>query len=98
MGLRVILTPQSRDDLRKIVSYIARHNPKRARSFGNELIDRALAIGTFPESGRSVPEFSDPSVREVIYGPYRIIYEIFRDLDAIFVLRFWHGARGVPRI
>ena len=63
MGLRVILTPQSRDDLRKIVSYIARHNPERARSFGNELIDRALAIGSFPESGRSVPELSDPSVR-----------------------------------
>ncbi len=98
MGLPVILTPQSRNDLKRIVSYIARHNPERARSFGNQLIDRALAIGNFPESGRTVPEIKDTAVREVIYGPYRIIYEIFRHPDAIYVLRFWHGARGVPRI
>jgi plasmid stabilization system protein ParE len=98
MGLPVVLTPQSRDDLKRIVSYIAQHNPERARSFGNELIDRALAIGAFPELGRTVPEVNDATVREVIYGPYRIIYEIFQSPDAIYILRFWHGARGVPPI
>ena len=33
-----------------------------------------------------MPELSDPSVREVIYGPYRIIYEIFRDPECDFCL------------
>ena len=94
MACRVILTPQSRSDLRQIVIFIARHNPARARSFGYELVDRALAIGVFPESGRIVPEIGDPAVREVIHGPYRIIYEIFPAM--IYILRFWHGARGVP--
>jgi plasmid stabilization system protein ParE len=51
MGWPVILTPQSRDDLKRIVSYIARYNQERARSFGYELIDRALNLGAFPESG-----------------------------------------------
>ena len=46
--------------------------------------------------GRAVPEENDPAVREVIHGDYRIIYEIFRDREAIYILRFWHGARGEP--
>jgi hypothetical protein len=44
-----------------------------------------------------VPEVNDPAVREVIHGPYRIIYEILHDPDTIYVLRFWHGAREFRR-
>ena len=98
MGWPVILTPQSQDDLREIVSYIARDSPDRARRFGNTLIDKALFIGTFPEMGQIVLEVGDPSVREIVHGSYRIIYELVRDPNAAFVLRFWHGARGTPDI
>ena len=77
MGFKVILTPQSLDDLENIVTFIARDNPGRARTFGNELIDRALSIAAFPELGRIVPEIGEPAVREIIHGAYRIIYEIF---------------------
>jgi toxin ParE1/3/4 len=98
MGFKVILTPQSLGDLEEIVTFIARDNPERARTFGNELIDRALSIATFPEIGRVVPEIGEPAVREIIHGSYRIIYEIFSDEETIYVLRFWHGARGEPEI
>jgi toxin ParE1/3/4 len=98
MGCKVILTPQSLDDLKAIVTFIAKDNPERARTFGNELIDRALSVATFPELGRVVPEIGEPSVREIIHGSYRIIYEIFPDRETIYVLRFWHGARGEPEI
>lgn len=94
----VILTPQSQDDLREIVTFIARDNSERAQTFGNELIDQALFVGTQPEMGRVVPEQNDPAVREIVYGAYRIIYELYRDPDAVFILRFWHGARGTPKI
>jgi toxin ParE1/3/4 len=98
MGFKVILTPQSLDDLREIVASIAKDNPGRARAFGNELIDRALSIAAFPELGRVVPEIGEPAVREIIHGSYRIIYEIYADRQTIYVLRFWHGARGEPEI
>jgi toxin ParE1/3/4 len=98
MGFKVILTPRCLDDLRDIVTFIAKDNPDRARTFGNELIDRALAVANFPELGRVVPEIGEPTVREVIHGPYRIIYEIFPDSQIIYVMRFWHGARGEPKI
>ena len=98
MGFPVILTPQSQDDLREIVLFIARNSTRHAREFGNELVDKALSIGTFPERGRIVPELELESVREIIHGSYRIIYEILHDPDAVFVLRFWHAARGIPEI
>ncbi len=98
MGFPVILTPQSEDDLAHIVRYIAKDNPDHARAFGNLLIDKALSIGTLPERGRVVPELNDPSVREIIHEPYRIIYEIFHDPTVIYVLRFWHAARGTPQL
>lgn len=98
MGFKVILTPQSQDDLCEIISFIARNNPQRATSFGNELIDHALTLGELPERGRVVPEISEPSVREIVHRPYRIIYEIFPEQKTVYVLRFWHGARGKPEI
>ena len=98
MGFKVILTPQSQNDLREIVSFIARHNRERAKFFGHELIDHALTLGELPERGRVVPEISELSVREIVHRPYRIIYEIFPEQNAVYVLRFWHGARGEPEI
>ena len=62
------------------------------------LIDRALSIGAFPEMGRRVPEFRLPNVRELIKSPYRIVYVIFDSPERIYILRFWHAARGTPEI
>jgi len=98
MGFKVILTPQSLDDLRETVSFIAQDNPERARSFGNELIDQALTLAELPERGRVMPEISEACVREIVHRPYRIIYEIFPEQNTVYVLRFWHGARGEPEI
>ena len=98
MGWPVTLTGQSQDDLREIVTFIARDSPANAQRFGHQLIDQALSIGRFPQIGRVVPEIGDPSVREIIHGSYRIVYELMHEPNAVFVLRFWHAARGTPEI
>jgi toxin ParE1/3/4 len=98
MGIPVILTQQSQDDLRNIVRHIAKDNPEQAVSFGNLLVDKALSLQALAERGRVVPEINDQSVREILHGPYRIIYEVFREPSAVFILRFWHAARGTPVI
>lgn len=98
MGCSVIFTPQSQDDLRSIVCFISKDSPDRASSFGNALIDTALMLESAPEMGRIVPELDDPSVREIVHGSYRIVYEFYGSSETIYVLRFWHAARGVPKI
>lgn len=96
MGLPVLLTPQAIDDPGGIVRHIAADSPDRAKAFGHALLDAALAIEPFPERGRQVPEGGDPAVREVLHGNYRIIYEVQRNPHTVYVLRFWHAARGAP--
>ena len=98
MGFKVILTPQSQDDLREIVSFIAQDNSERAKSFDNELVDHALTLVELPERGCVVSEMSDQKVREIIHRSYRIIHDIFPAQNAVYVLRFWHGERGEPRL
>lgn len=97
MGHSVEFSPQSLDDLESAVSFIARDNPARAESFGNELIDQTDTLEEFPESGRIVPEFNDEKLRELIYEPYRIVYRINETKKEIEILRYWHSARGKPK-
>jgi len=47
----------------------------------------------FPQSGRQVPEYDVDQIREVFFGPYRIIYHIKADqIDVIAVI---HGAMNM---
>jgi plasmid stabilization system protein ParE len=58
----------------------------------------AISLGDFPELGRTVPELEDPAVRKIVHGAYRIIYELRHAPDVLYILRFWHGARGEPKL
>jgi toxin ParE1/3/4 len=96
MGVPVVFTQQSEEDLSEIVAYIAKDDAHRAELFGYELVTKALTLADFPEMGRKVPECRNPKFRELIHGSYRIIYEVLSDPDVVFILRFWHASRGKP--
>jgi addiction module RelE/StbE family toxin len=97
MGWKIIIAPSAQADLADIVRYVAQHNSDAAARLGYELITRAENLANFPEIGRVVPEFRQPNLREVICRSYRIIYRL-RDEQRIDIVRFWHAARGFPRI
>ena len=98
MGAPVELSQQARRDLREIGEFIARNNPHRARTFRRELLLKARNLGDHPRMGRIFPERGDEAIREIVYGAYRIIYQVIGSSEAIFILRFWHAARGHPQI
>jgi toxin ParE1/3/4 len=56
-----------------------------------EVIERVEQISAFPESGRIVPEFETPWLRELIHPPFRIVYRI--DDDRVRVVRVWRSER-----
>ena len=74
------------------------HNPDAAVRLGFELIAKAEALADHPEIGRMVPEFRTPDLREILCRSYRVIYRLRRATEQIQIVRFWHGARGFPRI
>ncbi len=94
---KVVFAERSRSDLRTITFRVARlSGAARGERLGNQLIDKALTLKTFPERGRVVPEFADPEIREIIFKSYRIVYRV--RAGHVQVIRFWHAARGTPEI
>jgi toxin ParE1/3/4 len=81
-----------------MVAYIASHNASAAERIGNQLLDAALSLCTFPERGPLVPEFRRPDLREIIFRSYRIIYRVKGAEMTVEIVRFWHAARGFPHI
>ena len=88
--MKVLWMPSALDDLESIKEYIARDSIVYADKFADEALRATERLGVFPESGRKVPEVDDPSLREIVYGSYRIIYEI---ADSIHIVAMIHGRR-----
>ena len=84
--------------MRDIVAYIAENNRPAAEAFGFRLMAKVDLLAQFPAIGRMVPEEQDENVREVILPPYRIVYRVLAENQAVAVVRVWHGARGEPEI
>jgi addiction module RelE/StbE family toxin len=92
--VRVHWTDTAVDHLLSIYEYVAQDSATYADRLMDRLTSRSEQIGTFPRSGRRVPEYDAPDVREVIEGAYRIIYRI-RD-ERIDVLAVIHSAQRPP--
>ncbi|MFM9072104.1 MAG: type II toxin-antitoxin system RelE/ParE family toxin [Cyanobium sp.] len=52
-------------------------------------------LAGFPESGRAVPEFDDPHVREIVRRSYRIVCRLVGD-NQVHMLTIHYGARQLP--
>lgn len=98
MGFKIVWAPSSRVDLRNLVSYIAENDVPAAERMGLCLIKKIEQAAEFSASGRIVPEFGLPNIRELQIPPYRIIYRIKNADSIIEVVRVWHAARGKPNI
>ena len=80
-------------DLEEIAEYIDRDSPYYAATFVASVRKAAQSLLQFPERGRVVPEFGEPSLREVFVQRYRIIYQ-FAD-ETICILGVVHGVRDL---
>ena len=92
--MRVHWTDTALEHLAAIHSYVSQSSPTYAQRLVDRLTRRSQQIAEFPLSGRTVPEFEMAQIREVIEGPFRIIYHI--KPDQIDVLALIHGAREIP--
>jgi len=58
MAYKVLISSRARDDLKVIVRFIERQNPKAAFQLGKMLIEKSLSLESFPMRGRIVPELN----------------------------------------
>lgn len=89
--MRVVITEEAENDLSEIGAFIQPHNPKRAASFVEELLDRCAALADIPRAFPLVPRYERHGIRRYPHRDYLIFYRIHDDfLEIIHIL---HGAR-----
>lgn len=95
MARQVIWTEPAWDDLDAAAEYIARDSEHYAAAFVHEVKDAVESLLELAERGQVVPEFGDPTVRELLVRPYRVVYQV-RSKE-VTVLAVIHGARRSRR-
>ena len=94
MTTGIVWTEPAVSDLDSIHAYISRDSTVYADSVLAEIFDASDRLIDYPESGRVVPEIDDASIRELIVGNYRVMYELCH--GGIQILAVIHGARKFP--
>jgi len=90
---RVFWTARAQADLAAIHAFIEADSPHFATVVVQRLLHAVDRLQEFPQSGRSVPEYSEATLREVMLPPYRIVYRLV-DVETVHVLAVHHAARG----
>jgi toxin ParE1/3/4 len=91
--LPIVWKTSARNDLAKIIKYIAASNPQAARHMRKRLQDALLPVAEhpylYPQSERV------PGTREIVAHPnYVVVYRVERELIA--VLRVLHARQQFP--
>lgn len=79
-------------DLESIRSWYAEQDvPEVGQRLIGEIVASIESLADHPDMGRIVPEFDQPSLRELIRPPFRIVYR--RDAKHVRVVRVWRSER-----
>lgn len=89
----VIWTEPALDSLKNLFEYIAGDSFVYAERVVTHVLNAPKKLADFPFCGRMVPEFQDKNIRELIYGSYRVIYQIRQNI--CYVVAVIHGSRDI---
>jgi plasmid stabilization system protein ParE len=78
-----------------ITAFIAKDSVNYAKRFGQRLREAPKPLKLFPRLGAVVPEFDRETLRELLVGSYRVIYEV-REPDC-YIIAVVHGSRDLGR-
>ena len=93
MDFKIIWSDSAIHDLKLICEYIAKDNPDAATRVGHGILDHVKILETFPLIGPAYPRRSSGKIREIVYGKYRVFYEVDLEAKVLNVLRVWHSAQ-----
>jgi plasmid stabilization system protein ParE len=93
VAIQIRWSPRAANNLEEICNYIARDSEHYAALFAKKINAIVKGLVQFPKSGRVVPEYNDPNLREKIYENYRIVYRL-KGAD-IEIVAISHGAKNL---
>jgi len=87
-------SPESIRDVESIRAFITQDSPAYAELVVRRIVAAVERLQFFPESGRIVPERTNPEIREVIVAPYRIVYR--RRAGIVEIATVFRSSRDFP--
>ena len=102
MPVDLVWTPQTREDLIEIYTYIGLDSPASAERVFDAVQSKAETFIVYPRLGARRPD-KRPSTRLLVEGPYLILYETHPDTDdgpitEVEIVRILHGRRDLPSL
>ena len=89
--MRVSWTEHALVQLDEAIALIASDRPEAALIWLERLLEASDSLAELPDRGRVVPEAGREDVRELIVGPYRLVYR--RDVGATTITMVLHSRR-----
>ena len=91
---RIVWSERALDELGAIRAYIAQDSEQYADLTLRRVVAAVERLASFPQSGRTVPELRRPAIREVIVGPYRVVYRTRSEV--VEIVTVFRGSRLFP--
>lgn len=89
--MKLQFSPDAVADIIEYEALIRRDNPLAAEQWTENIFEHADRLLNFPNSGRIVPEFNRPDLREVLVHSHRVVYRIRG--NSVQIVRVYHSAR-----
>lgn len=89
---QIVWSPRSLRDIDEIATYIAKDSLQYAKAQVSLFFSTVTILEKYPYRGRVVAEISISTIRQILCGHYRIIYEVFSN-DEIGILTVHHQSR-----
>ena len=96
--MKIIWTKTAADRLAEIHDYIKNDNPLNAQNWVESVLDKISKLSDFPKIGRKVPEVNVESIREIIFGNYRIIYKLAHENIELVTVRHFKQVLPIDEI
>ncbi len=91
--MKIVFSSRAKTDLAEFVKFIAQDKPQAARKWAVTIRQSILKLSDLQNMGRTVPEYGDETIREIIKGQYRIICKIDDKNDTIVIITLHHAGR-----
>ena len=88
--MKIRYSPESVEDLHRVVEFVEVKNPFAARRIAIDLQEGVDKLKQFPKIGLPVLKAPDPEqIRDLYIGSYTVRYLITDEV--IYILRIWHN-------
>lgn len=92
----IVWLEEALNDLEEIYHYISRDSVLYAQRQIHRIEEHVSILEKHIRAGKMVKEMSQPDIRELVVGNYRVIYKIISE-QLVHILLMHHGARDLNR-